>query len=123
MKKNGFALIEVLIALSILSIIVMSVYSAVGASSTILSGSGNRAKAMLIVKNRLNEFITSGMRGPDVTMEPVEGNPNFFYSRSSEKYENYLFPTLSARKYTFTITWNENKAVRTYKISYVNPLK
>ncbi len=123
MKKNGFALVEVLIALAILSIVLISVYSAVGASTMMLSGSGNRAKAMLIVKNKLNEFIISGMRGPDIAMEPVEGSPNFTFSRSSEKYDNFLFPALSAKKYTFAVTWKEDKAVRTYKISYVNPLK
>jgi prepilin-type N-terminal cleavage/methylation domain-containing protein len=123
MKKNGFALVEVLIALSILSITLMSVYSAVGASTTILSGSGNRTKAMLIAKNKLNEFIASGLRGPDLNSEPVDGYPDFTYSRGSEKYENFLFPTLAAKKYTITVNWMENKARRTYKISYVNPLK
>ena len=68
-RKKGFALVEVLIALSILSIVLMSVFTGITTTIHVMSGIKNHTKAMLIAKTRMNEFILDRMRGTDIAQK------------------------------------------------------
>ena len=69
---RGFALIEVLIAVAILSVILLSVYSGISSGINIISNSRNYTKSMIIAKSLMNNFRNENMRGPDIHDSPVE---------------------------------------------------
>ena len=119
--KKGFALIEILIALTILSIILLSVFSGISASINVMSGSKNFSKAMIIAKSKLNEFLLDKMRGTDLTDELIEEYPNFQYSRTTERFEHDLFGPLSAQRTTLTVSWEENGQRKEYSLTYIFP--
>jgi len=120
-KKSGFALIEILIALTILSIILLSVFSGISSSINVMSGSKNFSKAMIIAKTKLNEFLLNEMRGPDLSFELIEEYPNFQYSRVTERFEHELFGPLSAKKTIITVSWEEKGQLKEYSLTYIFP--
>ena len=69
--SSGFALVEVLIALAILSIVLMSIFSAVSTTLNVLSGVRSSTRAMIIARSKLNEFIGGRMKGNDISREDV----------------------------------------------------
>ena len=78
MKRNsGFVLVEILIALAILSIVLLSVISGVTSSVYVISGMKNYTNAMLIARSRMNDFLLKNMRGTDIKDEPVKGYNGF----------------------------------------------
>lgn len=117
--KQGFALVEILVALAILSIILTSVYSGISSGIKVISGAKNYTKAMLIAQTKLNEFRMAGYRAPDASMEPVEEYPNFFYSRTTEDFEDGLFAVAPAKQTLVTVTWRENDKERKYTLSFI----
>ena len=120
-KHRGFALIEVLIAVTILSIILLSIYSGVSTSLNVMTGARNYTTAMIIARSRLNEFRTAKMRGTDLSMEPVEEYPDFRYNRVTERFEHPLLGSLPAKRTEITVVWRENEREKKYSISYIYP--
>jgi type II secretion system protein I len=118
MDIKGFALIEVLIALTILSTILLSVYSGVSSAIHILRDTREYTKAMVIARTRVNEFILERMRGADIQNEPVSEYPGFYFTRRTGRYENPLFGPLPAQKTDFEVTWERNQK-RPYKLIYI----
>ena len=119
--KKGFALIEILIAITILSFVLISVYTGVSASINVISGTKNYTKAMIIARSKLNEFIVRRMRGLDISMEQVEEFPGFYYSRSTERYEHAIFGPLNAKRTELIVSWKEKDREKKYKLSYIYP--
>ncbi len=121
--QNGFALIEVLIAVAILSIILMSIYSGISTSINVISGAKNYTRAMFIAKSKMNEFRANRLRGTDLTREMVEEYTGFYHSRTSERFEHPLLGPMPAQKTIITVLWNENNIEKEYSISYIYPTK
>ena len=122
MKNNrAFALIEILIAMTVLSIVLLSVYSGVSSGIHVMSGNKNHTTAMIIAKSSMIEFIHERMREPDVSDEPVEDNQNFYLTRTTERFEHPLLGPLPARKTTITVSWKERERPRDYTITYIYP--
>ena len=117
--KTGFALVEILIAITILSVLLLSIYTSVSASISIMSGTKNYTLAMIIAKSKLNEFIIKKMRGPDISREPVKEYDNFFYSRVTKRYENELLGPIPAKKTDIIVSWKESRREKNYSISYI----
>ena len=124
-KKNkvGFALIEILIALTFLSIALLSVFSGVSASDNVISGSKNLSKAMVIARTKINEFDILNRRGTDINNEPLEEYPGFTYSRITENYEHPLLELVSikAKQTQFIVNWRERERDRSYTVSFIYP--
>ncbi|PKL40874.1 MAG: hypothetical protein CVV44_04505 [Spirochaetae bacterium HGW-Spirochaetae-1] len=120
-SRSGFALIEVLIAVTILSIILLSIYSGISTSINVMSGAKNYTRAMIIAKSKMNEFIDSKMRGTDLNHEPVEEYENFFINRVTQRFEHPLLGPLPAKETEITVTWRENDREKEYSISYIYP--
>lgn len=118
-EAHGFALIEVLVALAILSIVLISVFGAVMNGITVLRGSGNFIRAMIICRSSYHQFTLDRMRGADVHEKPVVGYDGFYVSRITERFEHPLLGALPARKTTFTVTWREQSKERHYSASMV----
>lgn len=120
-RNNGFVLVEILIALAILSIVLLSVISGVTSSVYVISGMKNYTCAMLIARTRMNDFLLKNMRGTDIKDEPVKGYEGFKYTRVTKRFEHPMIDLgpFSANKTDVIITWNERGAGREYKISYI----
>lgn len=119
--KAGFAIIEILIAITILSIVLMGIISGVSAGVVAISANKNLTRAIIIAKSRLNEFLVDNMRGPDIQGESVKEYPGFTYSRQSKRYEHELFGPIGARKVDITITWQERGRDKKYTFNYIYP--
>jgi type II secretion system protein I len=119
----GFALIEILIALTILSIALIGIISGVSSGIIAISQSKNLTRAMIIAKNELNEFEMNNMRGGDVKDEEVKEYKGFTYSRETKRYEHELLGPLDAKRTEITVKWQEKGRDKTYSVSYIFPSK
>ena len=118
MKKTGFALIEMLISVTILSIVLLSVISGVLSCIYVISENKNYTKAMIIARSKMNDFILAKMRGLDIKNEPIEEYPGFYYSRKTEPYQHPMLP-FQIKKTNITVTWNLDKNKVPYKVFYI----
>jgi type II secretion system protein I len=120
-QSKGFVLVEILIALAILSIVLLSVISGVTSSIYVISGMRNYTKAMLIARSRMNDFLLKNMRGTDLKDEPVKGYDGFEVSRITKRFEHPMIDLgpMTANKTDIIVTWKERGSEREYKISYI----
>ncbi len=118
-RLTGFVLVEILIALAILSTILISVISGVTSSVYVISGMKNYTSAMLIAKSKMNDYILKNMRGTDIKGQKVKEYPGFSYSRVTKRFEHPLLGPLPANKTDIIVTWRERGRKKDYKISYI----
>jgi len=116
---TGFVLVEILIALAILSTVLISVISGVTSSVYVISGMKSYTHAMLIARTKMNDFMLKNMRGTDLRGQQVKEYPGFSYSRKTERFEHPLLGPLPANKTDITVTWKERGRKKNYKISYI----
>jgi len=120
-RRGGFALVEILIAIAILSIAMLAIISGVSSGIAAISGNRNMTRAMLIARSRLSLYYVYRMREPDVQEEAVKEYPGFSYTRKTSKFEHELFGPVNARRVEITVHWMERGRKRNYSISYVYP--
>ncbi len=121
--NNGFVLIEVLIAVTILSVVLLSVFSGISSGMNIIGNSKNYTRAMLSARSLMNEFRSEGMKGVDVKDEPVKSFPDFIYDRVSERYENPMLGPLPVNKTSITVKWKYKGIENSYELSMVYQVK
>lgn len=117
--NRGFVLIEVLIAVTILSVVLLSVYSGISSGINIIGNSRNYTTAMMTGRTILNEFRANNMRGPDLKDVPVEGYPEFKYDRISERYDNPLFGPLPVMKTEVVVKWKYKGINNQYSLQFI----
>lgn len=118
--SEGFALIEVLIAVTILSIIIVALYSGVSTGALAIAQNRNMTRAILIARSQLNDYKKDSLKGPDINDKTLEDYPGFTFDRNIEKYENDMLPTLiQAEQVTITVKWKYNNRDRTYSLNYI----
>lgn len=108
-SSKGFALIEVLVAAAIASIVVLTVYAGVITGAMSVSRNEKLTRAVIIAKSKLADFRLNGMRGTDLLREEVKDYPSFTFTRETKRYENPLFAMVPAKKTTITVEWDEGK--------------
>ena len=118
-RGDGFALVEVLIAVAILSTVLISIISGVSSSVYVISGMKNSTRAMLVARSRMNEFILKDMRGTDIKNEAVKEYPGFTWSRVTTRYESPLLGPIPANISSISVNWKERGREREYKISFI----
>jgi type II secretion system protein I len=118
-RGGGFVLVEILIALAILSTVLISVISGVTSSVYVISGMKNYTHAMLIARSRMNDFILKNMRGTDLQGQQIREYPGFSYSRVTTRLEHPLLGPIPANITDIIVTWKERGRNKTYKISYI----
>jgi len=111
-----FALIEVLVAVAIASIVVLSIYAGVSSGTMAVSQNAKLTRAIIIAKSKLNEFRASGMRGTDLSHEDVKEYSGFTFSRETKRYENPMLGALPAKITTITVEWDERGHSKTYSL-------
>jgi len=119
--RGGFVLVEILIALAILSTVLISVISGVTSSVYVISGMKNYTHAMIIARTKMNDFMLKNMRGTDLKGQQVKDSPGFSYSRVTKRFEHPLFGPMQANITDIIVTWRERGRKRNYKISYIYP--
>lgn len=122
-KNRGYALIEVLIAITIISIVLMTVMSGVSTGIMAITGNKNQITAMIIAKNMLNEYQLKRMRGTDISDEQVKEYPGFTYSRETVRFEHELLGPIDAKKVDIVIKWSQANRKKSYSLSYIFPSK
>jgi prepilin-type N-terminal cleavage/methylation domain-containing protein len=118
-QRAGFALVEILIAITILSMLLLSIFTSVSASIGVISGTKNYTRAMIIAKSKMNEFILLRMRGADISKESVEEYRDFTFSRETQRYENEFLGPILAQKTDITVFWKEKQREKKYTLSYI----
>ena len=118
-RKHGFALIEILIAMTIFSFIILSVYSGISASINAIKNAKNYSMAIMIAKTKLNEFKISRMRDPDFSEEPVAGYDSFLCTRSTSNFDHPLLGMAQAKRSEITVIWKENNKEQKYAVSFI----
>ncbi len=117
---KGFALVEILIAVAILSMVLLSVISGVSSSIYVISGMKNQTQAVLLARTKMNDFILHDLRGTDIKREEVREFPGFAYTRTTRPFEHPWFQGPVPMNITeITINWKEKEREREYKISYI----
>ncbi len=117
--KNGFVLIEVLIAVTILSVVLLSVYSGIASGINIVGNSKNYTMAMMIAKSLMNEFRVEKMKGVDMKDSPVTNYPDYSYDRVTERYENPMFGPLIVNQTAIVVKWRYKGVENRYKLTMV----
>jgi len=115
--SKGFALVEVLIASAILSMVLLSVYSGISSGLDGISNSRNYTHAIVLSKSLMNEFRKNKMRGVDIKGAEIPEAEGFKYDRVTERYENPLLGPLSVNKTTITIHWKHRGYNNMYRLS------
>ena len=122
-KNNGFVLIEVLIAVTILSVVLLSVYSGISSGINIIGNSKNYTRAMIIAKSLMNEFREDKMKGVDIKDAPVTNYTDFKYDRISERYENPMLGPLPVNKTTIKVKWKYKGIENDYYLTMIYQVK
>jgi type II secretion system protein I len=122
-KYGGFAIIEILIAITIISIVLTTIISGISAGIVAISGNRNLTIAMIIAKSKLNEFQIMRMRGPDIYDEAVKEYPGFYYSRKIKRFEHEIFGPIAARRVEIVVSWKDRHKTKSYTISYIYPVR
>jgi type II secretion system protein I len=117
-QNKGFALLEVLVALTIFSIISLSIYSSVSNGAVGILRSRNIIRAGVIASNLMNDFRLEKSK-LDLDERAVPDNDQFTYSRTITRYENPLLGPIPASKVAITVFWKENGIARNYALSYI----
>lgn len=121
--KHGFALIEVLIAVTILSVVLLSVYSGISSGINIINNSRNTTEAVVIAKSLMNDFRIHKMRGPDLHDVDVENKPGFRYDRISKRFESPFLGPLLAQQTDIIVKWDYKGRGNEFILSMVYQLK
>ena len=122
-KHSGFVLIEVLIAVTILAVVLLSVYSGISSGMNIIGNSKNYTRGMIIARSLMNEFRSDGMRGVDMKDEPVKNFTDFSYDRVSERYENPMLGPLPVNKTAIRVKWRYKGIENSYELTMVYQVK
>lgn len=122
-KNKGFVLIEVLIAVTILSVVLLSVYSGISSGINIIGNSKNYTRAMIIAKSLMNEFRNESMKGVDMKDAPVTSYPDFNYDRASERYENPMMGPLPINKTAIKVKWKYKGIENSYELTMIYQVK
>lgn len=118
-NRNGFALVEILIALAILSISLLSLFSALNRSIQAVSSTRNRTRAIMIGRSTMNDFIMQRMRGPDIAEKTESGGVEFLVARKTERFEHPMLGPLPAKQTKVTVSWQEKGVTRSFDMDYI----
>ncbi len=118
-KYPGFALIEILVAITILSIALLGIMTGVSSGVIAIAANQNLTRAMMVANSKLNEFLLEDMKGTDIQKESVKDYPGFSFSRDISRYEHQMFGPIEAQKVEITVYWQDRNKEKQYAISYI----
>ncbi len=122
-KSKGFVLIEVLIAVTILSVVLLSVYSGISSGINVINNSRNYTEAVVLARSLMNEFRINKMRGTDLRDASIENKPDFRYDRITKRYESPFLGPLIAQQTDITVKWDYRGRENEFTITMVYQLK
>jgi Tfp pilus assembly protein PilV len=121
------ALLEVLISITILSVILLPILANVGVNINIIAESKNQTKALMIAKSLMNEFRNNKMQGADISDSAIENYPDFTYDRVTQRYEDgFITPVIEPiiiNKATIKVKWKYKGQERDSELSMIYQVK
>ena len=121
-QNEAYALLEILIAIALLSTAVLPVYVSVSQQFSAISKTSDSMKASIYCRNIMNEFRIEPSK-VDLKDKEIKDNPKFKYSIEIKRFEHVLLGPLEAKTVKVTVSWNENGAEKTKSLSYIYPDK
>jgi len=122
-RYQGLALLEVIISVTILSILLLNVYPIFMLNMNIIADSKNQTKALMIAKSLMNEFRNNNMREADISDAAIENYPDFTYDRITERYEDdFITPMIEPliiNKATIKVKWKYKGQDRSSELSMI----
>ena len=122
-RSKGFVLIEVLIAVTILSVVLLSVYSGISSGINVINNSRNYTEAVVLARSLMNEFRINKMRGTDLRDASIDNKPDFRYDRITKRYESPFLGPLIAQQTNITVKWDYRGRENEFTITMVYQLK
>jgi|GEM_PF-282038 len=122
-RDQGLALIEVIISITILSLVLLRIYPIFILNMNIIGDSKNQTKALMLAKSLMNEFRNDNMREADITDSPIDNYPDFTYDRTTIRYEDdFITPMIEPliiNKATITVKWKYKDKERSSELSMI----
>ena len=119
-RTKGFALVEILIAVAVLSMVLLSVISGVSSCIYVISGMKSYTQAVLIARTKMNDYILHDLRGTDISREEIKDQPGFSYTRITKPLDHPWFQGPVPINVTdIIVNWKDKGREREYKISYI----
>lgn len=115
-SQPGFTLLEVLVALVVLSVTLMSIYQSFGAAIHINQATKGLWQAMVFAGNELAKIERGPI--PQVSIQQGEyppDHPMAGYRWKREVGDKEPFPGVKVRKVTFELTWRLGRAKQSYE--------
>lgn len=121
-ERNGFTLVEALVAFSILAVSAVAIYSAVGTSVVGLARSGRVDEATLIAQSQLAQWVAARAL-PAAGQGQVEGTPyrwrlDLVPDGAPEPPDTALAP-LRAQRIRLSLEWDENSRRRAVVLEHI----
>ncbi|MBF0288423.1 MAG: prepilin-type N-terminal cleavage/methylation domain-containing protein [SAR324 cluster bacterium] len=121
--RKGFTLLEILIAIAILSITLISIYQSFSSSTLILSSTKNLWKAMTYSHNELTKWERSVSTRTSIAQgEFPEGHALAGFSWLRTIADVAPFPGIFVRKVSYRLQWQEGLNEYSYDAEiYIKP--
>ena len=121
-QNEAYALLEILIAIALLSTAVLPVYVSVTRQFAAIAKTSDSLKASIYCRNILNEFRIEPAK-VDLKDKEIKDNPKFRYSVEIKRFEHVLLGPLEAKTVKVTVKWAENGSEKSKSLSYIYPDK
>lgn len=121
--RPGFTLMEILVAVAVLSVTLTSMYQGFGSTVQINAASKGLWKAILFANNELARIERNAAPSVSITQgEYAPDHPMAGYAWKREVSDEEPFPGVKVRKVRFELTWRIGGADQSYQAqTYVPP--
>ncbi len=111
LARQGFTLLEVLVAFAILTVMLVTLYQAFSSNLLILSSTRGLWKAMAYTHNELQRWERMTVPPPLHVDQGafLEDDPMFGYSWHREVSDQTPLPGVTVRKVSLRLSWSEGK--------------
>ncbi|MGK5091435.1 prepilin-type N-terminal cleavage/methylation domain-containing protein [Deltaproteobacteria bacterium TL4] len=122
-KKNGFSVLEVLVALSIMTVMLVAIYQSFATTVFMIASTNNLWRSMVYSQNELLRWE----RSVSVPVSVAQGEFEEDHELSGFRWQREIsdiapLPGITVRKVSYELNWDEGKNKYSYSAAiYVKP--